>query len=254
MVGGTEGTPGGTVVTIDRPAPGRSLEGEGSGGGEAVAARRLHVAGRVQGVGFRPFVARLAAACGLAGWVKNTPVGVAIHLEGPSERLDEFRARLPREAPAEARIDELRADSVAPCSHLGSSIDEGEVRARSINPATNLIRDSKDLVVSGGTPIVTGRGAIPCPAGVGWPRHPFQGAISVEPAYARAWRWKRGGWSDRWCASAEASSGRAPSGGTSPATPGSPLPAGTRPTPSGSTGPAAPTPRAECDHHPFVRR
>src|SRR5512135_211985 len=129
MVGGTEGTPGGTVVTIDRPAPGRSLEGEGSGGGEAVAARRLHVAGRVQGVGFRPFVARLAAACGLAGWVKNTPVGVAIHLEGPSERLDEFRARLPREAPAEARIDELRAQSVAPCSHLGFSIDESEVRA-----------------------------------------------------------------------------------------------------------------------------
>src|SRR5512135_683693 len=39
-----------------------------------------------------------------------------------------------------------------------------------INPATNLIRDSKDLVVSGGTPIVTGRGAIPCPAVGGWPR------------------------------------------------------------------------------------
>src|SRR5512147_241667 len=49
-------------------------------------------------------------------------------------------------------------------------------RRRVINPATNLIRDSKDLVVSGGTPLVTGRGAIPCPAVVGWPRvgnHPM---------------------------------------------------------------------------------
>ena len=41
---------------------------------------------------------------------------------------------------------------------------------QTINPATNLIRDSKDLVVSGGIPIVTGRGAIPGPAVVGWPR------------------------------------------------------------------------------------
>ncbi len=45
-----------------------------------------------------------------------------------------------------------------------------------INPATNLIRNSKDLVVSGGVPIVPGRGAIPCPAVVGWLRvgnHPI---------------------------------------------------------------------------------
>src|ERR1051325_7430022 len=84
----------------DSPVP--TIERRDLGVGEAVAARRLHVAGRVQGVGFRPFIARLAGTCGLAGWVKNTPEGVVIHLEGSSGRLDDFRGRLEREAPAEA--------------------------------------------------------------------------------------------------------------------------------------------------------
>src|ERR1700727_1301080 len=53
----------------------------GSENGSPVAVR-LRVLGRVQGVGFRPYVLRLAQACQLVGWVKNTPQGVVAHLEG----------------------------------------------------------------------------------------------------------------------------------------------------------------------------
>src|SRR5208337_1764094 len=68
------------------------------------AAVRLRLLGRVQGVGFRPFVVRLAAGLELAGWVQNTPDGVVIHLEGPVDRLAFFRERLVCEIPPAAEI------------------------------------------------------------------------------------------------------------------------------------------------------
>ncbi|WP_284155184.1 carbamoyltransferase HypF [Sulfuricystis thermophila] len=70
-------------------------------------AHRIRVKGVVQGVGFRPFVWRLAHALGLQGWVKNDAVGVDIHAEG--ERLDEFAARLRLDAPPLARVDAVVA-------------------------------------------------------------------------------------------------------------------------------------------------
>ena len=47
-------------------------------------AQRIRIAGRVQGVGFRPFVYRLARAHELAGWVRNGLAGVEVHVEGPA--------------------------------------------------------------------------------------------------------------------------------------------------------------------------
>jgi hydrogenase maturation protein HypF len=50
----------------------------------------VRVRGVVQGVGFRPFVYRLARANTLAGWVLNGDEGVEIRLEGDTERVDAF--------------------------------------------------------------------------------------------------------------------------------------------------------------------
>jgi len=86
------------------------------------AAVRLRVLGRVQGVGFRPFVVRLAVRVGLAGWVKKTPEGVVIHIEGPDERLVAFRERLERELPPAAEIHAVTVEEEPGESCAGFSI------------------------------------------------------------------------------------------------------------------------------------
>jgi hydrogenase maturation protein HypF len=54
------------------------------------AARRVQIRGVVQGVGFRPFVYRLAHVTGVTGWVQNGENGVEIHAEGPDDSLERF--------------------------------------------------------------------------------------------------------------------------------------------------------------------
>lgn len=75
-------------------------------------ARRIRVAGIVQGVGFRPFVWRLAHELQLAGWVRNDAAGVDIHAEGPADALRSLELRLRAEAPPLARIDAIQAEAV----------------------------------------------------------------------------------------------------------------------------------------------
>jgi hydrogenase maturation protein HypF len=64
----------------------------------------VRVSGIVQGVGFRPFVWRLARRCGLDGFIRNTSAGVVVEVEGSSDDLDAFSAALSAEAPPLARI------------------------------------------------------------------------------------------------------------------------------------------------------
>ncbi|HKJ08736.1 MAG TPA: carbamoyltransferase HypF, partial [Gammaproteobacteria bacterium] len=81
-------------------------------------ARELLVGGQVQGVGFRPFVFRLAHELGLTGWVRNEVGRVRIRLQGPAAALDGFEARVLQDAPAIARP-RLLASRTAPTGKPG---------------------------------------------------------------------------------------------------------------------------------------
>jgi len=65
---------------------------------------KVVVQGAVQGVGFRPFVFKLATELGLTGWVLNSTEGVFIEVEGDKTVLDTFLLRLQQEAPPQSRI------------------------------------------------------------------------------------------------------------------------------------------------------
>jgi hydrogenase maturation protein HypF len=78
------------------------------------SAYSIHVRGVVQGVGFRPFVYRLARANGLTGWVLNADEGVEIHLEGHEQPLQSFLAQLQTETPPAAAISSVDVQPAAP--------------------------------------------------------------------------------------------------------------------------------------------
>jgi hydrogenase maturation protein HypF len=81
---------------------------------EPAIAKQISVRGVVQGVGFRPFVYRLAHDHGLTGWVLNHSGGVDIEVEGPLPALDTFVHALTTEAPPLARIVAVEVADVPP--------------------------------------------------------------------------------------------------------------------------------------------
>jgi len=83
---------------------------------------RFQVSGIVQGVGFRPFVYRLAHELDLLGWVRNTPGGVEIELQGQPKALTAFEQALSNEAPPLAVINSISMKEVPVCDEGGFSI------------------------------------------------------------------------------------------------------------------------------------
>src|SRR3982751_3497909 len=73
---------------------------------------RIEVRGTVQGVGFRPWVYRIARESGVGGRVWNDSRGVEIEVFGPSEALDVFSERLRTEAPPAAAIRDIRSQAI----------------------------------------------------------------------------------------------------------------------------------------------
>lgn len=77
-----------------------------------IEARDIHVTGIVQGVGFRPFIYRLAKRYLVNGWVLNATDGVFIHAEGEENLLDEFILEISQNPPAASRVDRIEIDYV----------------------------------------------------------------------------------------------------------------------------------------------
>jgi len=78
---------------------------------------QVRVVGVVQGVGFRPFVHRLATDLDLAGWIRNDPAGVTIEVEGDPTELGSFLARLQDDAPRAAVLYAVDTRLLAPAGH-----------------------------------------------------------------------------------------------------------------------------------------
>jgi hydrogenase maturation protein HypF len=77
-------------------------------------ARKFHVNGIVQGVGFRPFVYQLAKQYGLKGEVANTATGLSIHIEGPSGKINSFETDLSENSPPLAHVVEITSQDEPP--------------------------------------------------------------------------------------------------------------------------------------------
>jgi hydrogenase maturation protein HypF len=81
---------------------------------ENIIALRIHIEGLVQGVGFRPFVYRLARQYHLEGWVVNHTNGVSVKVQGPAAYLPLFMDDLRSKAPVVCQIDEITVDQDFP--------------------------------------------------------------------------------------------------------------------------------------------
>ncbi|MBI5342701.1 MAG: carbamoyltransferase HypF [Deltaproteobacteria bacterium] len=89
-------------------------------------ALRLTIRGVVQGVGFRPFIYRIAVRSGLRGYVTNTPGSVTVHLEGDPEAIRRFRELFREELPPAARVARITEQRVAREGFSGFAIEKSE--------------------------------------------------------------------------------------------------------------------------------
>lgn len=105
----------------------------------ALEGRRIEVRGTVQGVGFRPWVYRVACEEGVSGRVLNHPRGVTIEAFGSPTVLEAFLRRLEREHPPAAEVREVRAEAIPAETALGFEI------AQSTGAGERLVSIPADL-------------------------------------------------------------------------------------------------------------
>jgi hydrogenase maturation protein HypF len=104
------------------------------------------VTGTVQGVGFRPFVARTAADAGLAGEVRNTDEGVRITFEGPPAAVETAVDRVRTDPPPLSTVREVTVRAVDPAGREGFAVVEstaGGERSTLVPPDTGLCPDCR---------------------------------------------------------------------------------------------------------------
>jgi hydrogenase maturation protein HypF len=91
--------------------------------------KRVEIRGVVQGVGFRPFVYRIAKSFDIRGWVLNSSGGAVIEAEGGEAAVEQFLRTLAGELPPLARIDEIEVTNLSPSYERDFVIRESTIRA-----------------------------------------------------------------------------------------------------------------------------
>ena len=85
-------------------------------------ARHIRITGRVQGVFFRAWTCEQARSLFLGGWVRNCPDGsVDVHVEGPTDQVDELVRRL-HTGPPSAQVEDVEISDAAPIRGSGFSV------------------------------------------------------------------------------------------------------------------------------------
>ncbi|GAI45180.1 unnamed protein product, partial [marine sediment metagenome] len=113
---------------------------------KVVRLAKISVWGVVQGVGFRPFVYRLAREHNLKGWVRNTSGNVEIEVEGDEESLENFLGDLEAKAPPMARIEKVEATFYPPRGYTQFEICESlsqEGKYQLVSPDIATCEDCK---------------------------------------------------------------------------------------------------------------
>ena len=77
-----------------------------------LAARRIIITGRVQGLGVRPTIYRLATKLDLVGFVRNSHEGVEVEVEGPSTKVSQFLESLYTDLPPGTRIERFHVREI----------------------------------------------------------------------------------------------------------------------------------------------
>jgi hydrogenase maturation protein HypF len=111
--------------------------------GTALHRRNIQIRGQVQGVGFRPFVYRLARQFNLSGWVRNTSAGVTLEIQGQADALNAMLAALQQDLPPQASVTGMEIATIATRPEQGFVIldsEAGMMTAR-IAPDTAICPD-----------------------------------------------------------------------------------------------------------------
>ena len=89
---------------------------------EELLGMRVEIEGYVQGVGFRPFVYRLAKSLGLKGWISNSTKGVLINVEGSKKKLGDFLVYLEKQKPPRTLIRSMDYSLLKPVDYTDFEI------------------------------------------------------------------------------------------------------------------------------------
>lgn len=88
---------------------------------------KITIKGAVQGVGFRPFIYKLANSIGIKGYVLNTPQGVIIEAEEKKEILDNFIERIKKEKPSISLIQKISIENLEPVNYTDFKIKQSKL-------------------------------------------------------------------------------------------------------------------------------